>query len=107
MADSDDLPSLDTLQNKIQTARHEDTPGSQASQAASEKVKKARTMRGPADIIAGIAVGGFLGYQLDAWLNTKPAFVIIGIFFGMAAGIMNIYRSALVEDTDEDGTAGE
>lgn len=37
-----------------------------------------------------IGFGG--GYFLDQWLGTSPWLTFIGFFFGLAAGIINVYR---------------
>lgn len=39
------------------------------------------------DIISGVAVGAFLGYLVDAWLNTIPLFIFILIVFGGICGV--------------------
>lgn len=49
-------------------------------------------LRASTDLVAGLVVGGFLGYVLDQWLNTKPWFMIIMFFIGFIAGFVNIYR---------------
>lgn len=49
-------------------------------------------LRAATDLVAGVAVGAFLGYLLDDWLNTKPLFMIVMFFLGFIAGFMNIYR---------------
>lgn len=54
-------------------------------------------MRSGTELMAGVAVGWFLGYQLDEWLGTRPAITIFGIFLGMAGGVMNIYRAVSIE----------
>jgi len=46
------------------------------------------------EIVAGVAVGGFLGWMLDAWLGTSPIFMIVLFFLGAGAGMLNIWRMA-------------
>ena len=41
-----------------------------------------------------VAVGVGIGYYLDKWLKTEPWFLIIFIFFGVAAGFRRLYRAA-------------
>lgn len=47
-----------------------------------------------ADLIAGVLVGGFIGWQLDEWLETKPFLLLIFLVLGTAAGVLNVVRSA-------------
>ena len=37
-------------------------------------------------------VGGLIGWQLDVWLGTKPAFLIVFFMLGVAAGVWNVIR---------------
>ncbi len=46
------------------------------------------------DMVSGVLVGVFIGYQLDSFFNTKPIFLLIFIVIGMAAGIINVIRTA-------------
>lgn len=40
-------------------------------------------------IVAGILVGGVMGYFLDKWLDTSPYLLFIFLIFGLIAGIRN------------------
>ena len=42
-------------------------------------------------VALAIAIGVFIGLQLDSWLGTRPWFFFIFLFFGIAAGFRNIY----------------
>ena len=52
------------------------------------------SMRVGIELGAGICVGTVSGYYLDKFLDTLPVFFIIGFFFGVAAGALNIYKMA-------------
>lgn len=45
------------------------------------------------ELVAGVGVGAFIGYEIDKYMNTKPVFFLICFFFGAIAGGYNIYRS--------------
>lgn len=45
------------------------------------------------EIIAGIVIGGFLGYYTDEFFQTKPLFLIIFLLLGVAGSFLNIYRN--------------
>jgi len=47
-----------------------------------------------AEMVVGVAIGGVIGWALDAWLGTAPAFLIVFLLLGMGAGILNAVRSA-------------
>ena len=42
-------------------------------------------------LISGIAVGFFLGYMLDRWLESSPWLTMIFLGLGIAAGFKNMY----------------
>ncbi|GMR04861.1 MAG: hypothetical protein BMS9Abin23_0776 [Thermodesulfobacteriota bacterium] len=45
--------------------------------------------------LVGSTFAGFLiGYYLDKYFNTKPWLMMIFLVLGIAAGFMNMYRSA-------------
>ncbi|RME98000.1 MAG: AtpZ/AtpI family protein [Alphaproteobacteria bacterium] len=46
------------------------------------------------ELVAGVVVGGFVGWQLDKWLDTSPVMLLIFFAFGAAAGISNVMRTA-------------
>jgi ATP synthase protein I len=47
------------------------------------------------EFISAIAVGALIGWQIDSWMHTGPIFLIAFLFLGLAAGMLNIYRTAL------------
>lgn len=42
-------------------------------------------------VVVAIAIGVYVGLQLDRWLGTAPWFFFIFLFFGIVAGFRNIY----------------
>jgi F0F1-type ATP synthase assembly protein I len=45
-------------------------------------------------VVVAIAIGVYVGLQLDKWLGTAPWFFFIFLFFGIVAGFRNIYIMA-------------
>jgi ATP synthase protein I len=45
------------------------------------------------DMIAGLLVGGFLGYWLDRWLGWAPYSLVAGLVLGFVAGVNNAWRA--------------
>lgn len=43
--------------------------------------------------VLAIVIGAWLGRVLDGWLGTEPWLFILCFFFGLAAGILNVYRT--------------
>lgn len=46
------------------------------------------------ELVAGLLVGGLIGWQLDWWFGTSPVFLLVFFLLGAAAGIMNVIRTA-------------
>ena len=45
------------------------------------------------ELVAGVAVGTFIGWALDNWLSTTPTLMVLFFFIGSAAGMMNVWRA--------------
>ncbi len=116
MTEPDRPDSLDALNERLRDAR--------ARRTAGERDKKRKTPLGdfgPAvrvavDLVAGIAVGVFIGWLLDRWLGTAPWLFLVFFLLGAAGGITNVMRTALqieskakearLENRDSDGKNG-
>jgi ATP synthase protein I len=46
------------------------------------------------ELVAGVFVGGAIGWLLDRWLKTLPLFLMIFLLLGIAAGLLNAVREA-------------
>ena len=46
------------------------------------------------ELVAAVVVGSIIGFLLDDWFDTKPLLTICFFFMGVAAGILNVFRSA-------------
>lgn len=42
--------------------------------------------------VFALVIGFGVGYWLDGVLNTRPWLSFVGFFFGLAAGVLNVYR---------------
>ncbi|MCK5590898.1 MAG: AtpZ/AtpI family protein [Candidatus Pacebacteria bacterium] len=43
-------------------------------------------------LIVAIFLGTFTGYLLDKYFHTKPWLILLGLFIGFTAGLLNVYR---------------
>ena len=46
------------------------------------------------ELVAAVVVGSTIGFLLDNWFDTKPLLTICFFILGVAAGILNVFRSA-------------
>ena len=46
------------------------------------------------ELVAAVVVGSTIGFLLDNWFDSKPLLTIFFFIMGVAAGILNVFRSA-------------
>ena len=46
------------------------------------------------ELVAAVFVGSTIGFLLDGWFDIKPILTITFFFMGVAAGMLNVFRSA-------------
>jgi len=88
---SDDLPSLEALNRKIDQAK----PLPENEQPTLDSSEMSKAFRFTAELSAGVIMGAMIGYGLDIWFGTLPWAMIVCLFLGMAAGMRNMMRSAM------------
>jgi ATP synthase protein I len=54
----------------------------------------AKAFRFVAELIAGVGVGGLIGWALDRQFGTAPWLLVLFVTLGFAAGLMNVMRAA-------------
>jgi ATP synthase protein I len=46
------------------------------------------------ELVVGVAAGGFIGWLLDRQLGTRPWLLLVFLILGIAAGMLNVFRTA-------------
>jgi len=91
--DEDDLSArLKRLDSALDKQRPADGTGKKGNAAGSASY--AQAMRMSTDFIAGVVVGGGLGWLIDKVLGISPWGLIVFLMLGFAAGVLNVLRSA-------------
>jgi ATP synthase protein I len=65
-----------------------------AAQGRGNPSNLARALRLSSEFIAGIVLGGFIGWLVDYFLGWSPWGLIVFLMLGFAAGTLNAMRSA-------------
>ena len=92
MKDHDDLKKrLSELDSDIDQAR-ERGADKESDRRRSSAIGYA--FRLATELVVGVCFGGFIGWWLDGWFGTTPIFLLIFFVLGLAAGIMNVIRTA-------------
>jgi len=83
---------LHDLEGKVRDARARHEPAS--SQAQDRGSAMGEALKLATEMIAGVAVGGFIGWALDRLFGTAPILMVVFLILGAAAGILNVIRTA-------------
>ena len=71
------------------------------AQRAHSKAGIAQAFRLSSEFIAGVVVGGGIGYAIDKFFETSPWGLIIFLLLGFAAAVLNVLRaSGLVAESE-------
>lgn len=84
---------LAALSHKLAEA---DRAGAQASAGTPDAGSTSRAlsqgMRAMGEFVGAVAVSAAIGWQLDEWTGAAPAFLVVFLALGTAAGFWGIYR---------------
>lgn len=87
---------FDDLESRLVAARARET-----QEGSSQKRPPRESMRGLAmgmrlavEFASGIAIGAGIGWGLDLWLGSRPWLMVVFLFLGGVAGVLNAYRAA-------------
>ncbi len=67
---------------------------SQTKKSGANVTSYGKALKISTELVAAVFVGATLGFILDNWFDTKPWLTICFFFMGVAAGILNVIRSA-------------
>lgn len=74
--------------------RSEEQVSSSGRRRESDAKGFALAMRLSTEFVAGVLVGGGIGWLLDSWLGTSPWGLIVFLLLGFVAGVLNVLRAA-------------
>jgi ATP synthase protein I len=93
---------LDDLGTRLAALRQESGLDDKAGPGASTpKTAGGWAFRLSVEMVAGLIVGGGIGWLLDRWLGTSPALLIVFFLLGAAAGTLNVFRTAKEMNRDD------
>ncbi len=84
---------LEALGDKIEARRAEIAPPASDADAFGRR-GAAMGMRLTTEFVAGVLVGGAIGWFIDGWLGTSPWGLVAFLLLGFAAGVLNALRTA-------------
>ena len=66
----------------------------QESNRSSNAASFGKAFKISTELVAAVVVGSTIGFLLDSWFDTKPLLIICFFIMGVAAGILNVFKSA-------------
>ena len=87
------MKNLKEISTRLEIAKKNiknDEKNNKSSNAAS----LGKALKISTELVAAVVVGSIIGFLLDGWFDTKPLLTICFFFMGVAAGILNVFRSA-------------
>ncbi len=92
MTDFPEPPADGSFAARLAAARRANAPESGAAGARAGAMGTA--LRLSADLVSAVVAGGGLGWGLDWLFGTSPWLLLVFFFLGIAAGILNVIRTA-------------
>ncbi|MGY8990876.1 MAG: AtpZ/AtpI family protein [Rhodospirillales bacterium] len=96
MSDQQPPEKLNDLEARISQAKRAEQKryGQTSKNDSSQQSGIGQALRMGLEMVSAVAVGALIGWALDQWLDTKPWLLLVFIFLGTAAGMLNVYRLA-------------
>ncbi|MFZ5835140.1 MAG: AtpZ/AtpI family protein [Pseudomonadota bacterium] len=85
-------PSEESFEARLAAAKRANAP--HGSQGGTQGGSLGTAFRLSADLVSAVVAGAGLGWGLDWLLGTQPWFLLLFFFLGIAAGILNVIRTA-------------
>ena len=87
------MKDLKEISTRLKIAKKKITNFSE-EKTSSNAASLGKALKISTELVAAVVVGSTIGFILDSWFDTKPLLIICFFFMGVAAGILNVFRSA-------------
>ena len=87
------MKSLKEISTRLEIAKR-NIKKNQTRNKSSNTASLGKALKISTELVAAVVVGTTLGFILDNWFDTKPWLTISFFFIGVAAGILNVIKSA-------------
>ncbi len=87
------MKNLEKISTRLEIAKKK-IKNIQKDNIGSNAASLGKALKISTELVAAVVVGTTIGYLLDGWFDTKPVLTICFFFMGVAAGILNVFRSA-------------
>jgi len=87
------MKNLKEISTRLEIAK-KNIKDNQKNTNVSNAASLGKALKISTELVAAVFVGATIGFLLDNWFDTKPLLTICFFFMGVAAGILNVFKSA-------------
>ena len=87
------MKNLKEISTRLKIAK-KNIKGVEEENRSSNAASLGKALKISTELVASVFVGSTIGFLLDNWFDTKPLLTICFFFMGVAAGILNVFKSA-------------
>ena len=87
------MKNLNEISTRLEIAK-KNIKKSRTKNRGSNAASFGKALKISTELVAAVVVGATIGFILDNWFDTRPWLTIIFFFIGVAAGILNVIKSA-------------
>ena len=87
------MKNLKEISTRLEIAK-KNIRGVQKDDKRSNASSLGKALKISTELVAAVVVGSTIGFLLDSWFDTKPLLIICFFIMGVAAGILNVFKSA-------------
>ena len=88
------MKNLKEISTRLEIAKKNIKIKSEKKNKSSNAASLGKALKISTELVASVVVGSTIGFLLDNWFDTKPLLTICFFIMGVAAGILNVFRSA-------------
>ena len=87
------MKNLEKISTRLEIAKKK-IKNVQKNNIGSNAASLGKALKISTELVAAVVVGSTIGFLLDSWFDTKPLLIICFFIMGVAAGILNVFKSA-------------
>ena len=87
------MKRINEISTRLEIAKKK-ISNTQKNSKSSNAASLGKALKISTELVAAVFVGSTIGLILDNWFDPKPLLIICFFFMGVAAGILNVFKSA-------------
>tara|TARA_B100000579_G_C22712226_1_gene795182 strand:+ start:122 stop:415 length:294 start_codon:yes stop_codon:yes gene_type:complete len=88
------MKKIKEFTTRLEIAKKNISKDNQKTKEGSNAASIGKALKISTELVAAVVVGSTIGFLLDSWFGTKPLLTVCFFFIGVAAGMLNVFKSA-------------